>query len=110
MRSNQCTAIVFPARGSLPLAPGGHVSLRLDIILKEERIMERLISVRRRQAGFLVAFASFALMLATPVGAQVKPGDFITPENGSKVKDLVSPGVCYKVQHGVTLSLLRVRL
>ena len=58
-----------------------------------------------RQVGFLVAFASLALMLATPVAAQVKAGDFITPENGSKVKDLVSPGVYYKVQHGMTMKV-----
>ena len=54
--------------------------------------MDRLTLVHRRQVGFLVAFASLVLMLATPVAAQVKPGDFIAPENGSKVKDLVSPG------------------
>jgi len=30
-------------------------------------------------------------------GAQLRAGDFITPENAAKVKDLVSPGVYYKV-------------
>jgi hypothetical protein len=59
-----------------------------------EKNMERLI-LFRRHVGFFIALASFALMLATPVAAEVKPGDFITPENGSKVKDLVSPGVYY---------------
>ncbi len=38
--------------------------------------------------------------------AQVKPGDFITPENASKVKDLVGPGVYYKVTHGMTLKIV----
>jgi len=37
--------------------------------------------------------------------AQVKPGDFITPENSYKVKDLVSPGVLYKVEHGMTMKI-----
>src|SRR6202046_3346329 len=78
---------------------------RLRIIGKEERIMDRLILVRRRQVGFLVAFASLALMLAAPVAAQVKAGDFITPENESNVKDLVSPGVYYKVQHGMSMKI-----
>ena len=68
--------------------------------------MDRLTLVRRPQVGFLVAFASLALMLATPVAAQVKAGDFITPENGSMVKDLVSPGVYYKVQRGMTMKIV----
>jgi hypothetical protein len=68
--------------------------------------MDRLTSVRRRQMGFFVGIASLVLMLATPVAAQVKAGDFITPENGSKVKDLVSPGVYYKVQHGMTMKIV----
>ena len=37
--------------------------------------------------------------------AQVKPGDFITPENATKVKDLVGPGVYYKVEHGMTMKI-----
>jgi Protein of unknown function (DUF1329) len=37
--------------------------------------------------------------------AQVRPGDFITPENASKVQDLVGPGVYYKVQHGMTMKI-----
>ena len=36
--------------------------------------------------------------LSSPGYAQVKPGDFITPENATKVKDLVGPGVYYKVE------------
>jgi len=38
--------------------------------------------------------------------AQVKPGDFITPENATKVKDLVGPGVYYKVEHGMTMKIV----
>src|SRR6201984_2857032 len=67
--------------------------------------MDRL-SLVRRQAGFLLAFASLALMLATNVFAQVKPGDFITPENASRVKDLVGPGVYYKVERGMTMKIV----
>jgi hypothetical protein len=71
--------------------------------------MERstLVRFRCQRVGFLVAFAFswLALTLTTPVAAQVKPGDFITPENGSRVKDLVSPGVYYKVQHGMTMKI-----
>ena len=44
----------------------------------------------------LFAIAAFS----SPAYAQVKPGDFITPENATKVKDLVGPGVYYKVEQG----------
>ena len=51
-----------------------------------------------------------ALLMAGTMGlpamAQVKPGDFITSENASKVKDLVSPGVYYKVVHNMTMKIV----
>ena len=46
------------------------------------------------------------LAVSTPSHAQVKPGDFITPDNAEKVKDLVGPGVFYKVQHGMTMKIV----
>src|SRR5215469_3601514 len=54
-----------------------------------------------------VAAAAMLAVLAftAPVHAQVKPGDFITPENASKVENLVGPGVYYKVQHGMTMKI-----
>ena len=36
---------------------------------------------------------------------QVKPGDFITPDNANKVKDLVSPGQYLRVLHGMTIKV-----
>ncbi|HUA35855.1 MAG TPA: DUF1329 domain-containing protein [Candidatus Binataceae bacterium] len=50
----------------------------------------------------LVALAA----LSSPAAAQVKPGDFITPDTASKVQDLVGPGVYYKVQHGMTMKIM----
>src|SRR5215469_15943592 len=47
-----------------------------------------------------------AIAFSTPSHAQVKPGDFITPENASKVQNLVGPGVYYKVQHGMTMKIV----
>jgi uncharacterized protein DUF1329 len=44
--------------------------------------------------------------ISTPSFAAVKPGDFITPDNASKVQDLVSPGVYYKVTHGMTMKIV----
>jgi Protein of unknown function (DUF1329) len=46
------------------------------------------------------------LGLSTPSHAQVKPGDFITPDNAEKVRDVVGPGVFYKVQHGMTMKIV----
>ena len=53
-----------------------------------------------------------AVVLATlvlssvPGHAQVKPGDMIGADNAAKVKDLVSPGVYYKVAHGMSLKIV----
>ena len=44
--------------------------------------------------------------MSLPGEAGVQPGDFITPDNGAQVKDLVSPGVFYKVQHGMTMKIV----
>ena len=38
--------------------------------------------------------------------ATVKPGDFITMQNAAQVKDLLSPGVYYKVTHGMTMKII----
>jgi hypothetical protein len=46
-------------------------------------------------------------LIATSVGAQVIPGDFITADNATKVKDLLSPGVYWRVQHGMTMKIVR---
>ncbi|HEY2663149.1 MAG TPA: DUF1329 domain-containing protein [Candidatus Binataceae bacterium] len=57
--------------------------------------------------GTLLVVVSLLLAAyAVPAGAQVKPGDFITAENASKVKDLVSPGVYYKVVNNMTMKIV----
>ncbi len=67
---------------------------------------------RLKSSSFLVAttLATLVLLaisaLSTPGYAQVKPGDFITPENATKVKDLVGPGVYYKVEHGMSMKIV----
>jgi hypothetical protein len=47
-----------------------------------------------------------AIALAAPAGAQVKPGDVVSPSTAYKVKDLVSPGVYYKVTRGMTMDIV----
>lgn len=46
------------------------------------------------------------ILVNSPAFAQVKPGDFITTENASKVIGLVSPGVFSKVRYGMTMKIV----
>jgi hypothetical protein len=62
---------------------------------------------RRFVFSCAIAIAVVLMGLNTPSAmAQVKPGDFITPNNASKVNGLVSPGVYYKVQHGMEMKIV----
>jgi hypothetical protein len=58
--------------------------------------------------GCLLVLAALLLLVTsgTRATAQVKPGDFITPENANKVTDLVSPGVMAKVRAGMTMKIV----
>ena len=65
--------------------------------------------ILHRATQFAVTVTAFALAFMLGVStasAQVKPGDFITPSNAAQVKELVSPGVYYKVQHGMTMKII----
>ena len=55
--------------------------------------------------GLLGAGATIAI-LASPALADVSPGELITHENAARVKDLVSPGVYYKVNHGMSMKVM----
>jgi hypothetical protein len=60
-----------------------------------------------RGAISLLTVALAVVAMATGVArAQVKPGDFITAENATKVKDLVSPGVYYKVVNNMSMKIV----
>jgi hypothetical protein len=54
----------------------------------------------------LAALVVISLVAAAPVRAQVKPGDLITSESATKVKDLLSPGVYFKVVHNMTMKIV----
>src|SRR5215472_689666 len=45
-------------------------------------------------------------LIAATARAGVKPGDVITPQNASQVKDLVSPGVYYMVTRGMHMNIV----
>jgi len=59
----------------------------------------------RQHTAVLMGILAVALF-ATPVLAQVKPGEMINPDNATKVKDLVSPGVYYKVERGMQMKII----
>jgi hypothetical protein len=65
------------------------------------RMHIRLVS---RIAG-AAALTLLTLGLTTAGWAQVKPGDMVGGSNAAKVKDLVSPGVFYKVQQGMQMKI-----
>lgn len=66
-----------------------------------------LIGRNTHKSTRIVAFAVLVLtVFAMPVRAGVQPGDFINTANAPWVRDLVSPGVYYKVQHGMTLKIV----
>ena len=59
-----------------------------------------------RLAAFFAPVLALLLFGVAPVSAEVKPGDFITPENASKVQNLVSPGTYVLVQQGMTIKVI----
>jgi hypothetical protein len=54
----------------------------------------------------LVAGTVASALAAGPVAADVKPGDRITRANADTVKDLVSPGMFWAVQHGFPMEIV----
>ena len=59
---------------------------------------------RGRIAVVGAIFAS--ILFVASAHAQVKPGDLITAETANKVKDLVPPGVYYKVEKGMSMKVV----
>jgi Protein of unknown function (DUF1329) len=53
-----------------------------------------------------LALAALVALLPAVVAADVVPGDKITPANADKVKDLVSPGMFWCVQHGFPMEIV----
>ena len=67
-----------------------------------------LLGTLRIRKTFVVGSIALLVLAAMslPSEAGVKPGDFITPDNASQVKDMVSPGVFYKVMQGMTMKII----
>jgi hypothetical protein len=67
--------------------------------------MKRTTVCSARDVGVLAILLIVGISIA-PASAQVKPGDFITPDNATKVKDLVSPGQYLRIVHGMTIKVV----
>ena len=61
------------------------------------------------RAIFQLAVVALALTSAAPTRADVQPGDVITKANADKVKDLVSPGMYWCVQHGWPMTIVETK-
>jgi hypothetical protein len=59
------------------------------------------------QLGSATAIAAIVLLTthAAPSAADVMPGDVITRANAAQVKDLVSPGLSWCVEHGLRMTI-----
>ncbi|HLX36954.1 MAG TPA: hypothetical protein VKR29_04110 [Candidatus Binataceae bacterium] len=53
-----------------------------------------------------LAIGAGLMMNAGLASAEVKPGDVINTQTADKVRDLVSPGVYWRVQHGMTFKIV----
>src|SRR5215469_15961940 len=59
--------------------------------------------MNHRHAALTFAIFGAVLLVAERGFAQTKPGDFLDSNNAAKVRELVSLGVYWRVQHGMTM-------
>jgi len=71
-------------------------------------VIGRAEASRPRYAAHFAAAAlvALALLAGRSAGAEVKPGDIITPQNASKVANLMSPGNGFLVRQGMTMNII----
>lgn len=60
----------------------------------------------RRQLVALCGAVALAMLATAPARADVNPGDVINKDNKDKVTDLVSPGVMWCIEHGMTMKIV----
>src|SRR5690242_10850986 len=67
----------------------------------------RVGGLRRAGAAWIpVGALALTMLVGLPAYGQVKPGDMVTMQSAAKVKDLVAPGVFYKVEHGMSMKII----
>ena len=62
--------------------------------------------LRPTVAAVIAVAAIFTNAFLQTAFAEVKPGDLINSDNAPKVKDLVAPGVYYKVERGMQMKIV----
>jgi hypothetical protein len=67
--------------------------------------MEEPMTLRSQLAALCGALV-LAALAAAPTRADVNPGDVINKDNKDKVTDLVSPGVMWCIDHGMTMKIV----
>jgi len=68
--------------------------------------MEAFMMVRWIRGSLIAAVAVASLAMAGAAGAQPAPGTVINKANADTVKDFVSPGVLWCVQHGMAMKII----
>ena len=63
------------------------------------------VKATRGKIAFLAAIG-LSVLVAASAFAQVKPGELVTSETATRVKDLLPPGVYYKVQKGMSMKVI----
>src|SRR5467141_2151853 len=76
----------------------------MEHFIKDVRSAREWTAATRMVLAALAALTFIAIAAVARAGVQ--PGDAITPANASKVKDLVSPGVYYKIENGMTMKIV----
>ena len=56
-----------------------------------------------------IAFCTLIVLIAASAAAQVNPGDTINKASADKIKDLVSPGMYWCVQHGWPMKIVETK-
>jgi len=54
-------------------------------------------------------FCTLIVLIAASAAAQVNPGDTINKASADKIKDLVSPGMYWCVQHGWPMKIVETK-
>src|SRR5262249_30911864 len=81
---------------------GGDSAKRLD---RRPHMQTTRVSGWFKTAPILSAALLMLFAMSPSSAAELKPGDFMTPDNATKVKDLLSPGVYYKVLNGMSMKI-----
>ncbi len=88
-----------------PEAASASAPLPLLVFLQPWVMTRKTAAVGLQITGWIVLTLALAVISTGGAAAQVKLGDFITAEDAIRVKDLISPGVYWRVRNGWTMKI-----